>query len=57
MGISYYKLSNEISDDLKDGLPTVEDIEKRINCYHKEDLLLWNIFLKLEKSAIICIEK
>ncbi|WP_455616058.1 PDDEXK nuclease domain-containing protein [Eisenbergiella sp.] len=31
MGISDYKLSNEISDDLKDSLPTVEDIEKRIN--------------------------
>lgn len=31
MGISNYKLSNEISDDLKDSLPTVEDIEKRIN--------------------------
>lgn len=31
MGISEYKLSNEISDDLKESLPTVEDIEKRIN--------------------------
>ena len=31
MGISDYKLSNEISDALKESLPTVEDIEKRIN--------------------------
>lgn len=31
MGISAYKLSNEISEDLKESLPTVEDIEKRIN--------------------------
>ncbi|MFQ7179777.1 MAG: PDDEXK nuclease domain-containing protein [Hungatella sp.] len=30
-GISDYKLSNEISAALKESLPTVEDIEKRIN--------------------------
>lgn len=31
MGISDYKLSNKISDDLKKSLPTIEDIENRIN--------------------------
>lgn len=31
MGISDYKLSNKISDDLQKNLPTIEDIENRIN--------------------------
>lgn len=31
MGISEYKLSNEISDELQENLPTIEDIEKRMN--------------------------
>ena len=31
MGISGYKLSNKISDDLQENLPTIEDIESRIN--------------------------
>ena len=31
MGISNYKLSNEISDDLQKNLPTIEDIQNRIN--------------------------
>lgn len=31
MGISGYKLSNKISDDLQENLPTIEDIENRIN--------------------------
>lgn len=31
MGISEYKLSNEISDELKESLPAIEDIEDRIN--------------------------
>jgi hypothetical protein len=31
MGISEYKLSNKISDDLQKSLPSIEDIENRIN--------------------------
>lgn len=31
MGISGYKLSNKISDDLQENLPTIEDIESRVN--------------------------
>lgn len=31
MGISEYRLSNEISEELQDSLPSIEDIEKRIN--------------------------
>lgn len=31
MGISGYKLSNKIADDLQENLPTIEDIESRIN--------------------------
>ncbi|WP_460641042.1 PDDEXK nuclease domain-containing protein [Lacrimispora brassicae] len=31
MGISEYKLSNKISDELKESLPAIEDIESRIN--------------------------
>ena len=31
MGIGEYKLSNKISDELKENLPTTEDIEKRTN--------------------------
>ena len=31
MGISSYKLSNKISDDLQKNLPTIEDIQNRIN--------------------------
>ena len=31
MGISNYKLSNKISDDLQKNLPTIEDIQNRIN--------------------------
>lgn len=31
MGISDYKLSNKISEDLQKNLPTIEDIENRIN--------------------------
>jgi len=30
MGISEYKLSNKISDELRENLPTIEDIEKRM---------------------------
>ena len=31
MGISEYKLSNKISEELSENLPTIEDIERRIN--------------------------
>ena len=31
MGISEYQLSNEISKELQESLPSIEDIEKRIN--------------------------
>ena len=31
MGVSEYKLSNHISEELQDKLPSIEDIEKRIN--------------------------
>lgn len=31
MGISEYRLSNHISEELQDKLPSIEDIEKRIN--------------------------
>lgn len=31
MGISNYRFSNQISNDLQESLPTIEDIEKRIN--------------------------
>lgn len=31
MGISNYKLSNQISDDLQKNLPTIEDIKNRIH--------------------------
>jgi hypothetical protein len=31
MGISEYKLSNRVSDDLQKNLPSIEDIENRIN--------------------------
>ena len=31
MGVSEYKLSNHISKELQDKLPSIEDIEKRIN--------------------------
>lgn len=31
MGISEYKLSNKISDELKESLPAIEDIEHRMN--------------------------
>lgn len=31
MGISDYKFSNKISDDLQKNLQTIEDIESRIN--------------------------
>lgn len=31
MGISEYKLSNKISDELKENLPAIEDIEHRMN--------------------------
>ena len=31
MGISEYRLPNEISKELQESLPSIEDIEKRIN--------------------------
>ena len=31
MGVSEYKLSNRVSEELQDKLPSIEDIEKRIN--------------------------
>lgn len=31
MGVSEYKLSNHVSEELQDKLPSIEDIEKRIN--------------------------
>ncbi|RJW53788.1 DUF1016 family protein [Clostridiales bacterium TF09-2AC] len=31
MGFSGYKLSNKISDDFQENLPTIEDIESSIN--------------------------
>ena len=31
MGISEYQLSNDISKELQESLPSIEDIEKRIN--------------------------
>lgn len=31
MGVSEYKLSNYVSEELQDKLPSIEDIEKRIN--------------------------
>ncbi len=31
MGVSEYKLSNQIAKDLQDSIPSIEDIEKRIN--------------------------
>ena len=31
MGVSEYKLSNHVSEELQDKLPSIEDIEKRLN--------------------------
>ena len=31
MGVSEYKFSNRVSKELQDKLPSIEDIEKRIN--------------------------
>lgn len=31
MGVSEYKLSDHVSGELQDKLPSIEDIEKRIN--------------------------
>ena len=48
MGVSEYKLSNHISKELQDKLPSIEDIEKRINwnfasgwCKIDEIYILW----------------
>ena len=43
MNISNYKLSSKISDDLQKNLPTIEDIQNRIN-------------LQFEKIKIIFIK-
>ena len=31
MGVSEYKLSNHIDEELRDKIPSIEDIEKRLN--------------------------
>ena len=31
MGVSEYKLSNQIAKELRDKIPSIEDIEKRLN--------------------------
>lgn len=36
IGVSEYKLFEELPEEFEDTLPTIEDLESRINCFHGE---------------------